>query len=203
MLLDATWYLMLDARCFYDGLRILLTALKVFDWERNVPKIIYISYHYFKTESFVAYSLCRIYYKFNRLNFPSGLVHLIYSYLGDRFFSLLKNNIFSNLNAILCGIIEGSVLDTAVFNLYFDDIPRTLLALVVIYADNTVIAHNHYFTPLHITFIFFTKVFNNILIYLLSWATFGASSLAKVKVLLFTSLVPLNIPIDSLQVLTM
>lgn len=76
-------------------------------------------------------------YKLIRLNFPARLIHLIYSYLRNRLFTVRINNIFSNTHPILSGVLQGSVLGPLLFNLFFGDIPRSPNSNIASYADDT------------------------------------------------------------------
>lgn len=65
------------------------------------------------------------------------------------FTSLLTT--LSALNFIICGIILCSILGLFLFNVYFNDSPRTLLTLLALYGNHTI------YTPLHINLTFSSK----------------------------------------------
>lgn len=78
-------------------------------------------------------------YKLIQCKFPARLIHLIHSYLCNRQLRVRLNNALSDLYNILSGVLQGSALGPTLFNIFFNDIPRTIYTYLALYADDTAI----------------------------------------------------------------
>lgn len=78
------------------------------------------------------------------LKFPLYIVYLINSYLKNRKFFVIINDLKSTIRAILAGVPQGSVLGPILFILYIDKISKILIKGVHLaaFADDT-IAYKH------------------------------------------------------------
>ncbi|TDJ91328.1 reverse transcriptase domain-containing protein, partial [Klebsiella pneumoniae] len=70
---------------------------------------------------------------------PDAIIHLLKHYLCDRTFKVRVNNTYSNNKTITAGVQQGSILGPTLFNIFVNDIPRTDLTSLALYADDTVI----------------------------------------------------------------
>lgn len=72
-------------------------------------------------------------WKLIRLKFPA---RFIYSYHFERTFRICINNILSAVFLIIASIFQGCVLGPLLFNLFVNDIPRSLHTYLALYADD-------------------------------------------------------------------
>ncbi|GFV06107.1 RNA-directed DNA polymerase from mobile element jockey [Trichonephila clavipes] len=77
-------------------------------------------------------------YKLITNNFPPALIHLINSYLVNRFFQVRVNDTLSNSFKINYGVPQGSLLGPLLFNIFINDIPTHPQTSTNMYADDTV-----------------------------------------------------------------
>ncbi|GFU26384.1 RNA-directed DNA polymerase from mobile element jockey [Trichonephila clavipes] len=75
-------------------------------------------------------------YKLIKINIHPHLIKVISSYLCNRTFSVRVNNIHSSNKPVQCGVPQGSLLASALFNIYVNDIPRTSQTTTFMYADD-------------------------------------------------------------------
>ena len=64
-------------------------------------------------------------------------------YLLDRAFKFNKNNHFSDLSKISCGVPQGSILGILLFLLYVNDMPQDVRCDLFLYADNSGLTFQH------------------------------------------------------------
>lgn len=77
--------------------------------------------------------------KLIKMNFPPYLIHLINSYIQDRSFQVIINNIKSTKRKIEAGVPQGSILGPTLFCIFINDFPRVNNVLYSLYADDTAI----------------------------------------------------------------
>lgn len=77
-------------------------------------------------------------YKLIRFKFSARLILLIYSYLWDRTFCVRMNNILSAIFLIIEGIFQESASGPLLFNMFFNDIPRSLHTYLALYAGEQI-----------------------------------------------------------------
>lgn len=78
-------------------------------------------------------------YKLIQLKVPDTIIHLLHNYLSDRLFTVRIQNNFSSFKSITAGVLQGSILAPLMYSLYTNDIPRTDLTTLALYADDTAI----------------------------------------------------------------
>jgi retron-type reverse transcriptase len=78
-------------------------------------------------------------YKLAKLKFPLYLIKLINSYLINRKFRFSMEGEISTPRTMQAGVPQGSVLAPLLYNLYINDIPRTLGVHFGLFADDTCI----------------------------------------------------------------
>lgn len=76
-------------------------------------------------------------YKLINMNFPKHLIHLLYSYLKNRKFTVKLQTSQSSDRNIEAGLQQGSILAPTLYSLYTNDCPRTDLTTLLLYADDT------------------------------------------------------------------
>ncbi|GFV73853.1 probable RNA-directed DNA polymerase from transposon X-element [Trichonephila clavipes] len=72
-------------------------------------------------------------------NLSPSLIHLIHSYLTNRFFKIRINETLSNEHSVSAECPQGSLLGPLLCNLYINDIPDYSLTKINLYADDTAI----------------------------------------------------------------
>lgn len=82
-------------------------------------------------------------YKMIKYEYPCTIIKLVYSYLKQRNFKVVINNIKSTKKEIPAGVPQGSILGPVLFNIYLNDIPTFSKTNLALYADDTAIyAHS-------------------------------------------------------------
>jgi len=76
-------------------------------------------------------------YKLTMLNFPTGIVRLLKSYLEQRTFHVSVHAARSSTKNVANGTPQGSILGPVLFLLYVNDIPKIGRPLIAQYADDT------------------------------------------------------------------
>ena len=75
--------------------------------------------------------------KLNKLGFSSSFIHLINSYLTDRYKFAQIENKKSALAQVMCGVPQGSILGSILFNLYVTDMVTFTSPTCLQFADDT------------------------------------------------------------------
>ncbi|GFT71777.1 probable RNA-directed DNA polymerase from transposon X-element [Trichonephila clavipes] len=78
-------------------------------------------------------------FKLITFKIPHPLIHLIHSYLTNRFFRIRINETLSNEHSVFAVCPKGSLLGPLLFNLYINDIPDYSLTKINLYADDIAI----------------------------------------------------------------
>ncbi|GFV78552.1 RNA-directed DNA polymerase from mobile element jockey [Trichonephila clavipes] len=81
-------------------------------------------------------------FNFISYNFPPpfSLTHLLLSYIINHTFTVHVNDTYSDPKAHTPGVVQGSLLEPILFNLYLNDIPSYTLTNINMYADDTSIS---------------------------------------------------------------
>ncbi|GFX32990.1 RNA-directed DNA polymerase from mobile element jockey [Trichonephila clavipes] len=77
--------------------------------------------------------------KLIRLDFPPPLIKSIHSFLSDRSFRVRVDKTLSSPRPIRSGLPQGSLSSPLLFTLYVNDMPRTDLSHLAMFADDTAI----------------------------------------------------------------
>lgn len=84
-------------------------------------------------------------YKLIQHNIPDSFIHIINNYLTNRSFTVRVSDTLSDTYPISSGVPQGSILGPTLFNLYINDIPRSLQNTLALFADDTaVIGHSQH-----------------------------------------------------------
>ncbi|GFX62062.1 RNA-directed DNA polymerase from mobile element jockey [Trichonephila clavipes] len=81
--------------------------------------------------------------KMMRLGFSDQILKIILSYLNSREFRVRVENCLSSPRPVKSGILQGSLLEPRLFNLYINDIPKADNVHLAMYADDTAIISQH------------------------------------------------------------
>ena len=81
--------------------------------------------------------------KLYAIGFSEKTVARFKSYLSDRAFKVNINNHFSDLSKTSCGVPQGSIVDSLLFLLYVNDMPKAVHSDLLLYADDSGLPFQH------------------------------------------------------------
>jgi hypothetical protein len=76
-------------------------------------------------------------YKLSKMDFSASLIKLISSFLSNRKFSVLVEDEMYVPRIMKAGVLQGSVLSPALFNMYINDMPQTTGVHLALFSDDT------------------------------------------------------------------